>query len=241
MCFCDIQLYNLSHIYSFWSGNGNEHFLVWEWEWTHHSQMSIRRGCSIQHHWRDTLAAVKWGTLRKREVTPIFVARYFSCAMWFHDYVTLFYTLNGHIVNSAVGEHRKWPREHMFAVNKYYVSTHKAWVGTYIQGILLCSKSICFVLKLLWAVQSWKLRHRKLIQITETDTLRRDLLCHVMPTTCIFGLPCTPATFLSREFCSLDVALVREWGHYSKVASFLGRHCCSQIMIKCLMETCEEK
>ena len=120
MCFCDIQLYNMSHIYSFWSGNGNEHFLVWEWEWTRHSQMSIRRGY-IQHHWRDTLAAVKWGTLRKREVTPIFVARYFSCAMWFHDYVTLFYTLNGHIVNSAVGEHRKWPWEHMFAVNKYYV------------------------------------------------------------------------------------------------------------------------
>ena len=68
---------------------------------------------------------------------------------------------------------------------------------------------------------------------------RRDLLCHVMPTTCIFGLPCTPAMFLSHGLCSLDVALVREWEHYSKVGSFLGHHRCSQNMMKCLMETCE--
>ena len=50
---------------------------------------------------------------------------------------------------------------------------------------------------------------------TETNTdnrdkyfTRRDLLCHVMPITCIFGFPCTPAMLLSREICSLDVALV---------------------------------
>ena len=118
-----------------------------------------------------------------------------------------------------VGEHMCVPWEHMLAVNQYYVHLITE------QGYLPSRHSAftCFVLKLFWAVQSWKRCHRKLIQKTETNTLLDvTLLCHVMSITCIFGLPCTPAMLVSHEICSLDGLWVRAL--ISGASSLLAGH-----------------
>ena len=66
------------------------------------------------------------------------------------------------------------PWEHMLAVTN---TTYRQSKGRYLHSRY--TAFICFVLKLLWAVQSWKLCHRKLIQITKTDILL-DVTCYVM-------------------------------------------------------------